>query len=156
MELSLGVNSIVLDKDENLVCNVNIWGWGATSDSYFDEYRIMVFDKNGNKTADNKIENYLDRMYADNEGVIHTTQYGDNGQEMVTVDVATGTFGDGVTIGETYFSNCFFNEDNNMVAPSGTGLYEINMKTGEKTKYMNLIGCGVSPSSLQTVGILSN
>ena len=156
MELSLGVNSIVLDKDENLVCNVNIWGWGATSDSYFDEYRIMVFDKNGNKTADNKIENYLDRMYADNEGVIHTTQYGDNGQEMVTVDVATGTFGDGVTIGETYFSTCFFNEDNNMVAPSGTGLYEINMKTGEKTKYMNLIGCGVSPSSLQTVGILSN
>ncbi|MCF0187256.1 MAG: hypothetical protein HUJ98_12310, partial [Bacteroidaceae bacterium] len=156
VQTSFGINGIILDKDDNLVCNANIWGWGDTTDSYFDENRIMIFDKNGNKIADNKIDTYLDRLYADNDGTIYTTQYGENGQEMVTVDVTTGTFGDGVAIGDTYFSTCFFDADNNIVAPSGTGLYEINMKTGEKSKYMNLIGCGVSPSSLPTVGILSD
>ena len=150
------VTGIQADKDGNIVCvSYNIED--VLSSSNEDNTKIKVFDAAGkmlNEFQSADIDS-SSMLMSDNDGKLMINQWGDNGPEIYDFDVASGTTGKHKAL-NTVPRPYAFTQEGTLLYPDGVSIFETNLETGESSKYMNLTGCGISSTGLQTMGTLED
>ena len=150
------VTSFAADKDGNLVCIKTTIDETAGAE---ETVSVAIFDPTGKEitTKESKDINAYCTLLADKEGNVRVLAGSEEGNDSLSyIDSKTGEISGTVSLADAGITTCLFGEGDTVIYPYDTSLYEFNLKTGEKNKYMSLVGCGVPSNSMQSLGVLED
>ena len=118
---------------------------------------ILVTDKDMNKLCEIKVDNWINNMVVSKEGTVYVSYYGETGQEVKPVDLATKSLGTAITGMESHgnlqlacgYSKSFLVSDSDTV-------YTYDAATGTKDLQFQWLDADVNSNNIRYVGELSD
>ncbi|HKM04457.1 MAG TPA: extracellular solute-binding protein [Lachnospiraceae bacterium] len=148
----------LLDKEENKYFqNMEIDGKGniylTNSDS-----SIWVLDPDGTLLFILPLDNWINSIGVNKDGLVVISSYGNNGEEMKEIDVATKSFG--TTYKELPSSNGNMpivpGLNSGILINSGNTLIEYDFDTKEETMILDWIDCDIDSNNIRAVSALED
>lgn len=136
---SLSVNAFVCDKDGNIY-----FSDGSTS--------LYVYDKTGVQLFTLDVQNWLSSLVTFSDGTVGAASYGQNGYEVIPVDVASKSWGTSIPV--SYPDSLYSGSgDYYFFYTMSSSLYGYNKETGENEKLFGWLDCDIDQDTIRALAV---
>lgn len=150
---NISCNDIAVDKNNCLYMLVN--KWSDTGEN--DEYYVQIFDESGSEKGKIKLDYYADMLIPLGDGTVAIMGWGDSGEyELSVLDTQGMKTGEKISLGQGYVEKVQPVDEKNLLMNMDGTIYQYNIETQEKTKYLSWLDCNISRNNVSGFGMLSD
>ena len=99
---------------------------------------------------------YIDRVVTLKDGTLAATTYGEQGMELLPIDIAGGKLGTAVALPNDAYNLYAGGGDYDLYYNSGINLYGYDAATGESTKLLNWMDCDINGNDMNGISFGSD